>query len=175
MGVRKWAVSSDRMVVIMSSQLRDVTGFRGEKIVELCLTDYEDSPMPLFRPGFLGDKWPAIDFYVELTADQGLYFFVQVKATTSELPPASTHLSISTKSDDIERLLCIPGPTYILGVHEPSKRVFVRSVHFGVQVKAITQIPLTHELTSANLKMLYDEVRTFWSTNGHKPKSSVFA
>jgi len=157
------------------SKLEDVTGFRGEKIVELALTDYESFSEPLFRPGFLGDKWPAIDFYVELEAVLGkrLYFFAQVKATTSQLTRKS--LKISTKKKDVDRLLSIPGPTYILGVHEPSKRVFVRSVHTGVPVKAITRIPLRYELTPANLKNLHDEVRNYWSANGHKPTSSVFA
>ena len=157
-------------------ELRDVTGFRVEKIVELCLTDYQAFPKPLFRPGFLGDKWPAIDFYVELTTVRGKrpYFFGQVKATTSSLAKQSRNLSISTKKKDIERLLRIPGPTYIFGVHEPSKRVFVRSVHAGIPVKAITQIPLMYELTSLNLQKLHDEVRKYWSTINHKPISSVF-
>lgn len=161
----------------MNSELKDVTGFRGEKIVELCLTDYHAFRKPLFRPGFLGDKWPAIDFYVELTAVPGKrpYFFGQVKATTSKLTATSKNLSVSTKKEDIQRLLRIPGPTYILGVHEPSKRVFVRSVHTGIAVKAITRIPLTYELTSANLKKLHDEVRDYWATSYHKPTSSVFA
>jgi len=161
----------------MSSELRDVTGFRGEKIVELCLTDYLTFPAPLFRPGFLGDKWPTIDFYVELQAVPGkrFYFFGQVKATTAKLLASSVSLSVSTKKRDIERLLQIPGPTYILGVHEPSKRVFVRSVHTGIPVKAISQIPLKYELTSTNLKRLHDEVRNYWSKTIHKPTSSVFA
>ncbi len=38
----------------MVNKLTDVTGFRGEKILELCLTDYQNFPQPLFRPGFLG-------------------------------------------------------------------------------------------------------------------------
>ena len=120
----------------MSSQLNDVTGFRGEKIIELCLTDYQAFAKPLFRPGFLSDKWPAIDFYVELTEVRGkrLYFFVQAKATTSVLTAQSLDLVISTKKKDINQLLQIPGPTYIFGVHEPSKRVFVRSVHTGIPV-----------------------------------------
>jgi hypothetical protein len=71
-----------------SALLQDVTGFRGEKIVELCLTDYSAFKKPLFRPGFLGDKWPAIDFYVELNGVRGRrpYFFVQSKATRSSFP-----------------------------------------------------------------------------------------
>ena len=114
----------------MITELGEVTGFRGEKILELCLTDYQAFSKPLFRPGFLGDKWPEIDFYVELTSVRGkrLYFFAQAKATRATLIPAKTDLTISTKKKDIEHLLQIPGPTYIFVIHEPSKRVFVRSV-----------------------------------------------
>src|ERR1017187_9887067 len=67
----------------MLPELREVTGFRGEKMVELCLTNYKDFDAPLFRPGFLGDKWPSIDFYVELQAvhKRKPYFFAQAKAT----------------------------------------------------------------------------------------------
>ena len=161
----------------MSTEFRELTGFRGEKIVELCLTDYQTFQRPLFRPGFLGDKWPAIDFYVELREVPGkrLYFFVQTKATTSTLASPSKNLSISTKKQDIEHLLQVPGPTYLFGVHEPSKRVFIRSVHTGIPVKAITRIPVTYELTNVNLQKLHDEVRDYWSTTLHKPTFSVFS
>jgi hypothetical protein len=161
----------------MTSELRDVTGFRGEKILELCLTDYQHFAQPLFRPGFLGDKWPAIDFYVELTSVRGkrLYFFAQAKTTSASLNQKQGFLNISTKKKDIERLLQIPGPTYVFGIHEPSKRVFIRSVHIGVPVRAISQIPLTHELTAGNLQALHDEVRHYWTTTSHKPISSRFA
>ncbi|MGK7897816.1 MAG: hypothetical protein AB4372_30425 [Xenococcus sp. (in: cyanobacteria)] len=160
----------------MSSKLRDVIGFRGEKILELCLTDYQAFPQPLFNPGFLGDKWPAIDFYVELTSIPGkrLYFFGQAKATTSELTKNSTILNISTTKKNIEQLLEIPGSTYIFGIHEPTKRVFAQSVHTGIPVKAITRISVSNELTSVNLRRLHDEVRDFWTSNFYKPTTSVF-
>jgi hypothetical protein len=88
----------------MAVDLRDVTGFRGEKIVELCLTDYASFAEPLFRPGFLGEKWPAIDFYVELAQVTGhrLYFFGQVKSTSSVLSSRAKNLKISTKKKDLE-------------------------------------------------------------------------
>jgi len=161
----------------MTTQLRDVTGFRGEKIIELCLTDYAAFPAPLFRPGFLGDKWPAIDFYVELTgvSNRRPYFFVQVKTSTAKIRRGTTNLTISSTRRDVSRLLQVPGPTYILGVHEPSKRVFARAVHADSPVKAITRIPLAYELTSANSRMLHQEVREFWQTSDHKPTESVFA
>jgi hypothetical protein len=118
----------------------EVVGYRGEEIVELCLTNYESFPEPLFRPGFLGDKWPSIDFYVELRRVPGTtpYFFGQAKATASRLLKSSSSLRISTKRQDVQRLLRIPGPTYIFGVHEPSERVFIRSVHRGTMPKSIS-------------------------------------
>ncbi|WP_417913277.1 hypothetical protein [Candidatus Electronema sp. TJ] len=161
----------------MTGAFRELTGFRGEKIVELCLTDYQAFDRPLFRPGFLGDKWPAVDFYVELEEVEGkrLYFFAQTKATADNSSLSEKGLHIYTKRRDIENLLQIPGPTYIFGVHEPTKRVFIRSIHSGIPVKAISRIPLTHELTSINLKKLHNEVCRYWSTTIHKPVSSVFA
>ncbi len=161
----------------MVIELRDVIGFRGEKLVELRLTDYSAFSRPLFRPGFLGDKWPAIDFYVELNSVRGKrpYFFAQVKATSAPLTSGSTQLSISSKKTDIERLLRIPGPTYIFGVHEPSNRVFVRSIHSGVPIHAVTRIPVAYELTSTNLEALHKEVRDFWGANAYKPAASVFS
>lgn len=159
----------------METDLRDVTGFRGELITELALTDFSSFEKPLFQPGFLGDKWPAIDFYVELTSVRGSrpYFLAQNKATRSAI--GTTDLPISTKRTDIERLLRMPGPTYLFGVHEPSRRVFVRAVHRGTANKAITRIPIKYELTPANLVKLEGEVRDFWKTSHFKPTTSEFS
>jgi hypothetical protein len=161
----------------MRADIVDATGTRGEKIVELCLTDFRTSKRPLFRLAFLGDKWPTIDFYAELRSvtRHTPYFLAQVKATTQHV--SQTNLSISSKKIDIARLLRIPGPTYIFGVHEPSKRVFVKSVHWGVPKQAITRIPVNNELTPDRLRDLYEEVRDFWRDSGehYKPNTSVFA
>jgi hypothetical protein len=110
----------------------------------------------------------------DIGAREEALFFAQAKATRATLVPAQTDLAISTKRRDIARLLQIPGPTYIFGIHEPSRRVFVRSVHKGVPLKAITCISLYYELTSHNLQILHEEVRVYWATNSHKPESSKF-
>jgi hypothetical protein len=160
-----------------SIQLREVVGSRGEKIAELALTNYSAFSRPLFQPGFLGDKWPSIDFYVELNSVRGKrpYFFVQTKATRTRITGQSKSLKISTTGKDIERLLKIPGPTYIIGVHEPTMRVFIRSVHAGLPLTAITRIPIAYELTSANLRILHNEVKNFWKSSTHKPMASQFS
>jgi hypothetical protein len=156
---------------------QDVTGFRGEKIVELCLTHYEPFGRPLFQPGFLGDKWPAIDFFVQLEGDEAHrpYFFVQAKSTKVPLHKDASRLRIHAQRTDVAKLLGIPGPTYIFGVHEPTKRVFARSIHLGFTPTATLSIPLSHELTERNLLALQTEVREFWRSTVFKPQSSVFA
>jgi len=160
----------------MIADLKDAIGERGEAIVVVCLTDFSAFARPLFRLGFLGAKWPSIDYYVELRGVRGAspYFFAQTKTTARRIASKAKSLSISAKSRDIERLLRYPGPTFLLGVHEPSKRVFIRSVHDGIPASAITRIPLANELTPSNLRLLYREVRAFWKTNGVKPSGSVF-
>ena len=174
---RKRSVATTLSKSRMTPGLIEVVGFRGEKVVELCLTNYEAFAQPLFRPGFLGDKWPAVDFYVELRTVRRRtpYFFGQAKATTAPLSKSSRNLRISTRKRDVENLLRIPGPTYIFGVHEPTGRVFVRSVNRSTRMRAITTIPVAHELTPANLRALHTEVSKFWEGNDYKPSDSVFA
>jgi hypothetical protein len=160
----------------MTDDLRDVTGFRGEKIVELRLTDYSSFSEPLFRPGFLGDKWPAIDFYVELRATPGqrFYFFAQAKSTRRKMSSGDAFVLVNATRDDVQRLKEVVAPTYIFGVHEPSQRVFISAVHAGTPKKAVKKIPSSNELTVANLQRLYDEVQQHWTTTGEKPAKSVF-
>ncbi len=95
----------------------------------------------------------------------------QAKTTSRDL--RGKYLAISTKRRDIDRLLQLPGPTYIFGIHEPTKRVFVRSVHVGVTT--VSRIPVAYELTSPNLQKLHAEVRDYWTTTAHKPITSEFA
>jgi hypothetical protein len=158
------------------AELRDVVGSRGEKILELCLTDYEQFQMPLFRPGFLGDKWPAIDFYVELRGSRkrNFFFFAQAKSTQRPLPATATHVRISSKKRDVHRLIKTPGPTYMFAIHEPSKRVFVQCIHSKTPRRAITSIPVANELTPTRLRDLHDEVSLFWKAKAFKPAMSSF-
>ena len=163
------------LATIVNRAIRDVIGKRGELIVELRLSDYANFPAPLFSTTHLGQKWPAVDFYVELATVAGKrpFFLAQAKSTASAC--SRTNLRISSTKQDIERLLEIPAPTYLLGIHEPTKRVFVRAVHKGSAVKAITRIPLAYELTSQNLKALHNEVVRFWGKGKHKPTGSIFS
>jgi hypothetical protein len=155
-------------------ELFNVVGDRGESIFELAITDYSMFPRPLFRPAFLGDKWPSVDYLVELVGVRGItpFIFIQVKATAT--PLTSNQLELALPWNKKGRLARIPGPPYLVGVHEPTKRAFIRAVNDDADRGAYT-IPVTHELTPANLLVLYDEVKEFWSRQDFKPRQSAFA
>jgi len=156
--------------------LKDLVGYRGEKLFELAISEYSMFPRPLFRPGFLGEKWPAIDFYVELLGVRSRtpFFFVQVKSTANAIPNGAAHLDVSLPPGKREFLFRVPGPTYLAGVHEPSKRTFILSIN-ARSAQGVYRIPLQHELTPVNLRLLYEEVKAFWQSHTYKPQNSHFA
>lgn len=155
--------------------LSNVIGDRGEKVFELAITDYKNFRRPLFKPGFLGEKWPALDYYVELTGVRGStpFFFVQVKSTTTGINAHNNTISIQASKAKCDSLFKIPGPTYIVGVHEPERRAFILSMHAKVD-KGIYSIPIKYELNSENLQRLHEEVIDFWKKAPHKPTGSYF-
>ncbi len=155
--------------------MSSVIGDRGESIFEIAITEYRDFPKPLFKPAFLGEKWPAVDYFVELQVDKANapYFLVQVKATASPLGPKSRVLKINAEKEKCERLFAVPGPTYVVGIHEPTGKAYIRSVHLAPTGGSYS-IPLKNELNSDNMRKLYDEVIAFWQSRARKPLESHF-
>ena len=49
--------------------MRDALGQRGENLFNILITPFHGN-QPLFRPQFLGDKWPVFDFFVEDAANR---------------------------------------------------------------------------------------------------------
>jgi hypothetical protein len=154
--------------------LVNVVGDRGENIFELAITDYSQFQAPLFRAAFLGDKWPAVDYLVELVGVAGMtpHFFVQVKSTSAAI--ANNYVKVELPPMKKRLLIRVPGPTYLVGVQEPTKRAFILAVTDDSN-QGVYSIPVTHELTPSNLRILYDEVSAFWSQQTVKPQQSAFA
>jgi len=46
--------------------MSDVIGARGESRFLVLITEPHDGEKPIFRAQRMGDKWPAVDFLVEL-------------------------------------------------------------------------------------------------------------
>ena len=160
----------------MKRELAAVIGVRGESIFELAVTDYSRFARPLFRPSFLGDKWPSVDYYVELLGvrDCRPFMFAQVKSTAQQLSPGSHDIEISLPKSNCLSLFMVPGPTYLAGIHEPTRRAFIVSVHRRPN-QGVYRIPLKNELTPDNLRLLYNEVVEFWKSHPFKPFTSAFS
>jgi hypothetical protein len=98
--------------------MKDVLGQRGEALFYVMISKFNNHAQPLFRPQFLGDKYPSIDFMVELVNYTGKmipYFFVQVK-TTRRGYTSNNRLKLQVHKDDILRLSLFPAPTYFINV-----------------------------------------------------------
>jgi hypothetical protein len=81
---------------------KDDIGSRGEAIFELRITDpHGPGGDPLFRPYHLGEKFPTLDYLVELVglpAGGVGYFFAQVRSTRkgfTKRPPARLAVKVS--------------------------------------------------------------------------------
>lgn len=159
----------------MSDHIANVIGDRGEIIFELAVTHYQTFGYPLFKTVFLGEKWPIIDYYVQLSQVEDItpFFFVQIKSTRNEIDNKTQTLSISTSKEQCEELFKMSAPTYIVGVHEPTQRAFIISVHTKLS-RGIHRIPLKYELTPTNLMILHQEVCDFWRNTPYKPSNSYF-
>jgi hypothetical protein len=64
-------------------------------------------------------------------------------------------------------------PTYVVGVHEPEERAFVISIH-GTMHERIRSITTAHELTCETLRLLWEEVRSYWQGRDMTRQTSHF-
>jgi hypothetical protein len=106
---------------------RDSVGERGESIVTTLLTRRHGQPDARFRPRFLGEKYPMIDFFVELVGAGGMqtpFFFIQVKATSMGYN-ARGKLKVQVTEPKMLGLVKYPVPTYVVGVDEVNERAFI--------------------------------------------------
>jgi hypothetical protein len=146
---------------------RNLIWSRGEGIAGNLLTRAHGGAGPLFRPTFLGEKYPAVDFFVELigsSGDQAGFFFAQVK-TTRRGYTASGRLNVSVDPEALAGLVRYPAPTYVIGVDEPIEVAFVAAALTGGATQ-FRSLPTTHPLTDPRtLRTLYDEVRAFWAAH----------
>ena len=164
----------------MTGRVRNAVGNLGEDIARVRLCALDEDLIPRFQAAFLGEKWEATDLLVVGREAGGLrpHCFVQVKATAAPLASArrGDRLAVAATRADVAKLRRTPGPTYLVGVHLPSERAFVKAVHAGTPDRGINRIPVGHELTRENLRRLHAEVVDFWSAlPAPKPTGSHFA
>lgn len=156
---------------------RNAIGDRGEALFTNEITRRHGQALSMFRPQFLGGKYPAIDFVVEVTEAGGLivpYFFVQIKATTLEYTKTN-RLKAKISKQDMRRLTSFPAPTYVVGVDEIGERCFILAALNGLE-KSYSSIPTGYQLSDvAVLQALRSEVIDYWSRHAATFVASQFS
>jgi hypothetical protein len=152
----------------------DDIGDRGQSICFLLLTELCGRPEPFFRPRFLGDKFPTFDYIVELVDHPGMFFFVQVKATTKLYTKTNPQrLLVQVSQTDVDRMVGFRAPTYVVGIDETTKHLgFLLSVNETRD--HVASLITSFRIDCVMLQVLHDEVRDYWQGRDMVLKGSRF-
>ena len=151
----------------------DDIGERAQSLFVLLISDFRGRDKPLFRPRFLGDKFPTFDYLIELVDHPNSYFFVQVKGTIQSYTIKESRLKVQLSQKDVDRMVSFPAPTYLVGIDSTlSELGYIVSVnelrdHFA-------SLPTRNLLDSVTLRRLYDEVRIYWASRDMILRASCF-
>jgi|SRR5882724_1667682 len=143
--------------------MSDELGKRGESLFYVTITRFYGRELPLFRPQFLGDKWPTLDFFVELmgAGDTTPYFFAQVRATRRGRSK-NGRLRVAVHRDEMRRLALYPAPTFVVGIDEISEEAYILSAN-GESTNSLASLPTDFPINETNQALLWEEVKEFWT------------
>jgi hypothetical protein len=161
--------------VAIEPRFRDLVGARGEAIFFAAISRFHPSRGIMFRPQFLGDKWPTADFIVELLGTRHVkpFFFVQVR-TTHFAVDATRRLPVQVNRSTIFNLAQYPAPTYIAGIDSQRKLSYLVSANGEVE-SGTASISRTFPLDDDGvLEALWAEVSAFWPTPAQPKLASAF-
>lgn len=149
---------------MLTPRHRNALGARGEAIFSVLLTDFHPGRGPLFKPGFLGDKWEYLDYFVELE-DTGLtpaYFFVQVRTTRQGYTRRDGRLRVGVSEEHLRRLAAYPAPTYVVGIDEVLRTGYLLAASTG-NIRGLPSLTVAYPINEEIREALWNEVRDFWS------------
>ena len=157
----------------------DDIGRRGEYICANLLTNFCGRNRPYFSPQFLGDKFAALDFLVEVigAGESTPFFFVQVKTTRQAYHidrEGHRRLQVQVSRKDLRRMKRYPAPTYVIGIDEKQERGFIISANDDAP-DTLSSLPTIHELNCETLEELSQEVAAYWQGRDMSLKHSVFS
>jgi hypothetical protein len=156
--------------------VRDSIGQWGEYFFFTRITKLYGRNRPLFRPQFLGDKFPTIDYLVELQNCTGKfvpYFFVQVKTTQQGYTKGANRLKIQVSLSDLQKLASYPAPVYVAGVDAVGEQAYLVCVN-GTYTNAVTSLSVRFPIDQHAQDILWHEVKDFWGRHGTFHTKSAF-
>jgi hypothetical protein len=158
---------------------QDQIGHRGEALFAVMVTR-RCAGRTWFFEVMLGEKYPTIDFKVDLLAPtvEKAYRFVQVKATDKGYSGAGAgrKLNVKVSKKDVQQLRRIPAPAYVVGVDvtRPMGQAFIVAIDKNV-TEGINGLPTRYPLDCRALKKLWAEVDTYWKARDMLMAKSVFS
>jgi hypothetical protein len=141
---------------------KNAIGSTGENIAKAILEFF-----PNFKVVFLGEKFPVVDFYVEVEEDGNTYpFLIQVKATTSNLTTRKC-LCVAVPNLKYQSLHSKPIPTYVGGVHIDTAQLYIAPTYSSK--KRITSIKPNcvlsienKDMCAENMNRIKNDVKAYW-------------
>jgi hypothetical protein len=157
------------------STVSDAIGRRGEAIFVVLMTEFHSARGPIFRPQFLGDKWPVADYLVELerAGSQIPYFFVQVRTTREGYTKRERRLRVRASQEQLATLAAYPAPTYIVGIDELEEVGYIVSAN-GERRGWMSSLSTHFPIDRRNRRLLWNEVRAFWLRRRSPRLASAF-
>lgn len=144
---------------------RDQIGKLGEWLFAAKLTRFWGRPAPFFDVRFLGEKFGYADYFVQLldAGEPWPIFFVQIKSTVDGYSKDGKRLKVQVTEDEMRGLASFPTPTYVVGIDVPGERGYIISANDSAP-KRIASLSTRFSIDDpANLQLLWDEVRAYWS------------
>ncbi len=141
-------------------------GNRGESIFNVRITQNF-----LFRPCYLGEKWPAGDHYIEINDEAKPYpFIVQTKTTTAGYH-RNGNLKAPVPIGKLSKLMIIPVPTFAAGVDEDKEIVYLCPAYHTVSFPSIPTNRIILDVSNkpqslVNLLKLKDDIINYWENSG---------
>jgi hypothetical protein len=146
----------------------DDVGERGEIIFRALMTPFDDRSEPRFKPVFLGEKHPGVDFLVRLNgARAGItpFFFAQIKATNQGYRPRDGRLRTRRLTrEELRSIAQYPVPTYLFGIDvEPFREsAYILALNRS-EFPPLNGFPTAHPVNAENRARLWDEVNQYWN------------
>jgi len=146
---------------------RNRIGKRAENIFSVLIGKYiSNKDCHLLYPEFLGDKYPSVDFIVDLEKydKSKAFFFVSVRSTRNGYSQKEHNLKVQFPKDDLDELKKMPVPTYLVGIDEKDEKGFILSVQ-GINEPNLSSLTTQFPINEQNIEILWSEVKSYWDSS----------
>jgi hypothetical protein len=147
--------------------MSDKIGKRGENIFSAIISRYVSSRGFLFAPSFMGDKFPAVDFYVGLLnyESKSCFFLALIKCTGSGYNADGSKLKINVGIKEIEQLKKFGVPVYLFGINERDETgYFICANNLDNSIN-LNGIPTKYPVDGITSQQLWQEVAEYWENS----------